>query len=253
MTPLSVVIITFNEEKNIARCIRSVQSLADDIVVVDSHSADKTCEIAASLGARVIEHPFEGHIEQKNFAISQAKYPHILSLDADEALSGELAAEIANVKQEWKADAYWMNRLTSYCGQWIRHGGWYPDRKLRLWDSRKGKWGGINPHDKFEPAAGSQAAFLKGDILHYSYYSLREHLLQVSNFTEIGAASLYKAGKRSSLWKILVNPLAKFIHGYFLKAGFLDGFYGLVISIISSHATFLKYVRLRQIQLGQDS
>ena len=173
MTPVSVVVITFNEEKNIARCLDSVKDIADEIVIVDSFSKDRTKEICLSYGAKFIEHKFDGHIEQKNFAITQAKYPHILSLDADEALDEQLKKSILTAKENFILDGYYMNRLTNYCGHWVRHSGWYPDTKLRLWDSRKGHWAGINPHDKYELTSGdSNTGKLNGDILHYSYYSV---------------------------------------------------------------------------------
>lgn len=245
---LSVVIITFNEEKNIARCLDSLQGVADDIVVVDSFSKDKTEEIVVQKGARFVQHAFEGHIEQKNWAITQAKFPIVLSLDADEALDDNLKKEILRVKNNWTADAYSMNRLTNYCGKWIKHCGWYPDNKLRLWDTRKGKWGGVNPHDKFEMQNGSKIEKLKGDILHYSYYTISDHLKQVDYFTTIASNAHYKKGTRSNLFKILFSPGIKFFRDYFLKLGFLDGYYGFVICSISSHATFIKYVKLKQLQ-----
>ena len=160
MTPISVVIITFNEEKNIGRCLESVKNIADEIVVLDSFSTDKTEEICLQHGASFFQHPFDGHIEQKNRAITYATYPHILSLDADEVLSPELEQSIKAVKENWQADGYYFNRLTNYCGKWIRHCGWYPDRKLRLWDSRKGKWGGVNPHDKYMLEPNAKQVFL---------------------------------------------------------------------------------------------
>jgi glycosyltransferase involved in cell wall biosynthesis len=147
---ISCVIITLNEERNLARCIGSLQGVADDVVVVDSFSSDGTERIAKEHGARFVQHKFEGHIEQKNWAITQAQHSWVLSLDADEALSEELRNSITAAKQRDDADGYTMNRLTNYCGRWIRHGGWYPDRKLRLWDRRKGRWTGVNPHDRFE-------------------------------------------------------------------------------------------------------
>src|SRR6056297_3319413 len=172
---ISVVIITFNEEKNIKRCLASIQDVADDIVVVDSYSDDRTEALCKSYGARFITHTFHSHIDQKNWAITQAVYPHILSLDADESLSAELKESILEVKKDWEYDGYYFNRLTNYCGKWIRHTTWYPSRKLRLWDSRKGSWGGINPHDQFILEPGCTRKYLKGDILHYSYYQLDEH------------------------------------------------------------------------------
>ncbi|MCH8317965.1 MAG: glycosyltransferase family 2 protein [Bacteroidetes bacterium] len=243
MKKISAVIITYNEERNIGRCLDSLEGIADDIVVVDSFSTDKTGKICKAKGVRFVQNKFEGHIEQKNYAITQAQYPHILSLDADEALSEKLKKSILEVKAGWQYDGYYINRLTNYCGKWIRHCGWYPDRKLRLWDSAKGKWGGINPHDKFEMAAGSVTSNLKGDLLHYSFYSIKDHITQVNKFTDISSDALLKKGLKSSLFKIIFNPIVKFTRDYFFKLGFLDGFYGLVICTISAHAKFLKYVK----------
>lgn len=248
MPKLSVVIITFNEEHNLGRCLESVMEIADEIVVVDSFSKDNTRKIAESFGARVVEHPFEGHIQQKNFAITQAKYPHQLSLDADEALSEKLKAEIKKVKENWQCDGYRINRLSNYCGRWIRHCGWYPDTKLRLYDSRKGAWGGINPHDKFELDRGLSTGFLDGDILHYTYYTIDEHIAQANKFSTIAAKAINEKGKKIFLIQILINPVAKFIRNYILRLGFLDGFYGFVICRIAAGETFLKYVKAWQIK-----
>lgn len=243
---LSVVIIAFNEEKNIARCIKSVMPVADEITVVDSLSTDNTVQICKDLGANVYTQAFLGHVEQKNFAIGKARYPHILSLDADEALDEALTESILHAKQHWNHDGYSMNRLTNYCGRWIRFGGWYPDRKLRLWNSARGKWMGVNPHDEFIMEAGSSVRHLKGNILHFSYNSIRDHISQVNYFTEILARASLIKGKRTGYVRILFSPLFKFVRDYILKLGFLDGYYGLVISIISSHATFLKYAKMKQ-------
>lgn len=248
MPKLSVVIITFNEERNLGRCLESVKDIADDIIVVDSFSTDNTRKIAESFGARVVEHPFEGHIQQKNFAITQARYPQQLSLDADEALSEKLKAEIKKAKENWQYDGYRMNRLSSYCGRWIRHCGWYPDTKLRLYDSRRGAWGGVNPHDKFELEKGLSTGFLEGDILHYTYYSIDEHIAQANKFSTIAAKAIIEKGKSVFLIQIMINPLAKFIRNYLLRLGFLDGFYGFVICRISAGETFLKYVKAWQIK-----
>ena len=141
-----------------------------------------------------------------------------------------------------------MNRLTNYCGKWIYHCGWYPDRKFRLWDSRKGKWEGTNPHDEYRLVAGSRLRHLKGNILHYSYNSINDHIKQVNYFTDIGAKASLMKGKKSNLLRILFSPLVKFLRDYFFKLGFLDGYYGLVICLISSHATFLKYVKMHQLR-----
>ncbi len=245
MIKLSVVIITFNEERNIARCLESVKTIADDITVVDSFSTDNTEALCRQAGARFIQHKFEGHIEQKNWAITQALYPHVLSLDADEALTPELTLSIQAVKENWQHDGYSMNRLTNYCGHWVRHCGWYPDTKLRLWDSRKGSWQGINPHDRYDMQEGCKTAWIKGDLLHYSYYTMQEHIKQVNYFTDISSKALFAKGRRTNLLVILVNPFFKFFRDYIIKLGFLDGYYGFVISMVSAHATFLKYAKLK--------
>ncbi len=246
MIKLSVVIITFNEERNIAHCIDSVMGLADDIVVVDSFSKDKTKEICLQKKVNFIEHVFEGHIQQKNWAITQAKYSMILSLDADEALDETLKKSILEAKMNWKKDGYYMNRLTNYCGHWVKHCGWYPDKKLRLWDSAKGSWGGINPHDKYEMFAGDQTTgYLKGDILHYSYNSVNDHIKQIAYFTDIASQALFDKGYKPSFIKLYVSPAAKFIESYFLKLGFLDGKYGFEICKNSAWFTYLKYHKLK--------
>jgi len=246
MTPISCVIITFNEEKNIERCIKSVQEIADEILVVDSFSTDKTREICARLGVTFVEHIFEGHIEQKNWAKEQAKHNLVLSLDADEELSETLKASILEVKNDLLADGYEMSRLTNYCSSWIKHGNWYPDVKLRLWKKDKGNWGGLNPHDKFIMDKNAHIIRLKGDLLHYSFYNFDEHLKQIHKFTDISSDAAIKAGKKASVINLVTNPLAKFIGGYFLKLGILDGAPGFRIAWYSAYATYLKYSKILQ-------
>ena len=245
---LSAVIITFNEERNIGRCLESVKEIADEIIVVDSYSTDKTVDICKAYGAKVIQHIFEGHIQQKNYALEQTSYCFALSLDADEALSDELRKAIVSVKTDWNCDGYEMNRLTNYCDAWIRHGGWYPDRKIRLFDKRKGRWTGINPHDRYALNDSSASpGHLRGDILHYSYYSISDHIKQVDYFTEISASVLFAQGRKASFVRLLISPPFRFFRDYFLKRGFLDGYYGFIVCLISSNAVFLKYAKLREL------
>ena len=241
---LSVVVITYNEEKNIGRCLDSVKDVADDIVVVDSYSNDKTEEICLQHGARFIPHTFHSHIDQKNWAIAQARYHHILSLDADEALSDRLKQAILETKNNWKHDGYYFNRLTNYCGKWIRHTTWYPSRKLRLWDATKGKWGGVNPHDKFILQKGSDKKYLNGDLLHYSYYNKDEHLAQLEKFSTINAHSFYKMGMRTHFLKRWMHASWRFLNDYFLRLGFLDGRAGFIISRMNAKEVNLKYIKL---------
>ncbi len=249
MKPLSVVIITFNEEKNIGRCLESVKGLAEEIVVVDSLSTDQTKNICLQYGVRFIDQPFLGYIEQKNFALQQAAHDHVLSLDADEALDETLYKAIARAKQEgFPYDVYSMNRCSNYCGKWIRHGKWYPDRKLRVLNRQKGKWGGTNPHDKIEMDAGASIRRLPGDILHFTYYTIEEHIAQMNRFTTIQSEAMFKKGKRASLFKIVINPAVAFITGYIFKLGFLDGMEGFFIARSVAYQTLLKYVKLWKVQ-----
>ncbi len=248
MTKLSAVILTFNEENNIARCIDSLQMVADEIIVVDSFSKDRTEEICREKGITFIQHNFEGYIEQKNWARQQASYPYVLSLDADEALSNRLEKEILTEKEKnFPYDGYFFNRLTNFCGKWIYHCGWYPDKKLRLWDNSKGKWEGENPHDRFVMEKGSSLKYLKGDLLHYSFYSIEQHMQTVNKFSSVSAYMRYRRGIRFRWIKLFISAPWKFFHSYILQAGFLDGFYGFVICKNSAHSAFLKQVKLYQL------
>ena len=184
MIKLSVVIITFNEEVNIERCLLSVKNIADEVIVVDSFSTDKTEEICNRHKVTFIQNKFKGHIEQKNWALDQANFEYVLSLDADEAVSEKLEKSILEVKLNWKSDTYKMNRLTNYCGDWIKHGTWYPDTKLRLAKRDTVTWGGLNPHDRLISNKEEKAIHLKGDILHYSYYSVHDHLVQLEKLSQ---------------------------------------------------------------------
>jgi glycosyltransferase involved in cell wall biosynthesis len=244
---LSVVIITKNEEKNIERCLQSVVSIADDIVVLDSLSTDQTEAICQRYPVRFIKQAFLGYIEQKNKALEFSKFDYVLSLDADEALSEELQFSVKEVKMNWNADGYFLNRRTNYCGHWIKHCGWYPDRKLRLFNKQKGIWAGVNPHDKYTMQQGSTIQYLKGDVLHYSYYTIDQHIDQIKSFSTIAAREMHKNGKRPSAISILISPAWKFIRCYIIKRGFLDGYYGLVVCLMAAYATFFKYFKAREL------
>jgi glycosyltransferase involved in cell wall biosynthesis len=243
--PLSVVIITFNEEANIGRCLAALGDVADEVVVVDSGSTDRTVAISEQHGARVVPHPFAGYVAQKNFATAQARYDHVLQLDADEVLTEELRAEIRQLKADWQHAGYSLPRLTNYCGQWVRHGGWYPDRKLRLYDRRLGAWQGQLLHERYEVRPGQAVGQLRADLLHYSYPSIESHVQQLNRFTSIGAEELAARGKRASLLQLCLKPGWKFWHLYLLRGGLLDGFAGLSIATLSAWGVFLKYAKLR--------
>lgn len=250
MDSLSVVIITFNEAARIERCLESVRSVADEIIVLDSGSSDGTLQIAEKWGAKTFYSPFAGYIEQKNKALTHASNKYVLSLDADEALSPELIESIRKAKAQFAFDVYSMNRCTAYCGRFIRHGSWYPDRKTRLFNKEKACWGGINPHDKVIAADNCTQQYLRGDILHYSYDTLEEHIVQNNRFSSIAARAYFAKGKRARYWQFLVNPAWAFLHSYVVRRGFLDGFRGYVIARNIAHMTFMKYYKLMALQKG---
>ena len=254
MIKISVAIITYNEENNITRCLQSVKGIADDIVVIDSHSEDKTVKISEEFGARVIKRPFPGHIEQKNFAIKQTRFEWVLSVDADEALSTDLRDSIMEVKERGPDPGtygFFFNRLTNYAGLWIKHCGWYPDKKLRLFHKDYARWAGMNPHDIIEMKPKYKKGFLYGDLLHYSYDSISDHINQTNKFTTIAAKAAYKRGIKSSHFKIFTRPPLKFLRDYFWKRGLLDGRYGFIICLINSLSALLKYSKLKDLQDGK--
>lgn len=249
---LSVVIITFNEEKNIEKCIRSVEGLADEIIVLDSFSSDRTAELVQQLGGKVFQRKFDGYGAQKNAATALATNNHILFLDADELLSEELRTSIMQEKKKnFPADGYIMNRLNHYCGKWIRHGSWYPDKKLRILNRTKGEWSLDIVHESLESREGSKIQHIKGDLLHYTYSTFEEHVDKNNRYSSLSAQLLYQKGKKASWIKIIFNPFWAFFTSYFIRGGFLDGLYGYIIAINIAHLTFLKYIKLYQLQQRQ--
>ena len=248
MEKISVVVICLNEEKNIGRCIDSVKGIADEIIILDSYSTDLTVAIAEQKGATVIQEIFKGYIQQKNRAIDLASHNYVLSLDADEALDPLLTESISRAKKKFSSPAYRMNRLSNYCGKFIRHGSWYPDAKIRLFDKRVARWGGTNPHDKIVLTGDLPVQHLKGNILHYSYHSISEHVNQNNKFSSLAAESLFAKGKRTNIFRIFINPLWAFFQSYLIRAGFLDGLYGFVIAVMIANLTFLKHLKLYLLQ-----
>ncbi|MBQ0735759.1 glycosyltransferase family 2 protein [Aquimarina celericrescens] len=247
MIKLSGVIITYNEERKIETCLTSLKDVVDEIVVVDSFSTDKTEEICGKFGVKFIKQKFLGYKEQKNFAITQASYSHIISLDGDEALSPELQKSLIKLKSNWVYDGYYMNRYNNFCGQWIKHSDWYPDKKLRAFVKGKGEWKGINPHDSYKLYNPKNVGKIKGDILHWNYPSYSAYNKQIEKFSTISAQSYLELGKKATLWKIFFNPTWAFFKAYFLRLGFLDGLNGFVICAQTANLTFLKYIKLREL------
>lgn len=242
MPLLTAVIITLNEEKNIKRCIDSIKDVADEIIVIDSGSTDQTKKICEVAGVRFIYKAWENYSAARNFGAQQSSNDWIIALDADEAFSDELKKSVLALKKSTDPVFASFKRLTNYCGQWVKHCGWYPDIKLRFYDRRKAGFSG-NIHETISPASAT-STLLAGDLLHYSYYSIEDHVLQYNKFTTLTAQSAFAKGERSSIFKMIINPGIKFLKSYFLQLGILDGYYGFIICKMSAHATFLKYSKL---------
>jgi glycosyltransferase involved in cell wall biosynthesis len=246
MEALSVVIITYNEEKNIGRCLSSVAAVADEIIVVDSFSDDETVKIALAFGAIVKQSRFDGYVDQKNKAINMTSHDFVLLLDADEALSEELSNSIKKEKETFSFKSYTMNRCSFFCGKFIKHGLWYPDRKLRLFDKRFGKCGGMNPHDRMVMDSKFPRKQLKGDLLHYTYDTMEAYMIRNEAVSSIAARSLFEAGIKKPWAKIIFSPIWAFLNGYFLRMGFLEGYHGFIIAVHTANQSFAKYQKLRR-------
>ncbi len=245
---LSVVIITFNESANIERCISSVEGLADEIVVVDSFSTDDTPALAAGLGARVLQRPWPGYAAQREWAVAQAAHDLVLALDADEYLSPELYASISEVKKTAGAGTYAFNRFNRIGDYWVRHGGWYPDRKLRLFDRRKVRFQDAGGHDSVVPLPGLSTAYLPGHLLHYANAGLHERVAQINKLSRDSAEYLHRVGKKPSWARILLKPAGRFLGEYFLRRGFQDGFYGFALAVSSAQYVFWREYKLMELE-----
>jgi len=244
---ISAVVITYNEEKNIRRCLQALR-WAREIVVVDSVSTDRTVQIAQEYAGRVIVHPFEGYVGQKNYALDQATLEWVLSVDADEVVTPELLARIEEVwvREKELYDGFNVNRLSQFSGKWIRHCGWYPDKKLRLFRRSKGRWVGEDLHEKVQ--LKGRVRDLDADLLHYTYQNLSVNIEKIQKYSAIFAVAQHKRGRRASLLDLIGRPAAKFLKAYVLKKGFLDGRHGLILSGTAAYSVFLKYAKLWELQ-----
>ena len=245
---ISAVIITHNEEDNILRCLNSVQDVADEIVVVDSGSTDNTEKICTDFGVKFVHQDWLGYSEQKNFANSLAANDWILSIDADEELTDELKHSILKYKKKHISHAivFSMNRLTNYCGHWIHHCGWYPDRKIRIWNRTVGKWEG-EIHETLAFSEETEEKVLKGNLLHYSFVTPEDYENQQFKFAKMRGEHYFKKGKKHASFYMVVSPVFSFIQHYFFQLGFLDGADGFHICRIAAKATKLKYRTLKEL------
>lgn len=244
---ISAVIITLNEEKKIEQCIRSLKNIADEILVFDSFSTDNTVSIAKQLGAKVLQHKFEGYMQQKELATNAAQYDWIFSIDADEVVTERLEKSILQIKNgQFEYSAYQVSRITNYCGKWIKHCGWYPDKVTRLIDRTKGSWGGGSVHEHWVQNTTTPTGLLKGDLLHYSYDTISQHIIKIDKFTELGARDAVAKGKDCSKLKVWLAPKWYFFTAYILQLGILDGYYGYIICKYSSFGKMIKYGKIRQ-------
>lgn len=245
---LSAVIITFNEEKNIGRCIDSLLPVVDEIVILDSYSKDKTLEIITGKGLTYYQREWTDYSDAKNFANAKATGDYILSIDADEELSPALQQSIRQLKAGNPGNAYMVNRLTNYCGKWIRHCGWYPEYKLRIFKREGTHWKGA-VHEDLVFASEPEVEKLKGDLYHYSYPTVDSHVKKVMQYARLTAENRYKKGKRYNLlWHGIFKPWIIFFKKYILQLGILDGYYGFVISVLTSFFHFLRYINYRTLK-----
>lgn len=248
---LTATIITLNEERNIERCIRSLLPVVDEVIVLDSFSTDRTEEICKSLGVRFEQQKWAGYAQTKNNLNQLASHNMILSMDADEALDEELQNSIREIKDA-ENRVYSVNRLTNYCGSWIKHSGWYPDVKVRIFPKDTCYWTGEYVHEELFVPENYTEIQLDGHLLHYSYYDFEDHRSRADKYSELTAKKMHAAGKSAGILKPYLSGVARFVTMYFLKSGFLDGKMGYKIAAISAASNVYKYKELRRLNKEND-
>jgi len=240
---ISAVIITFNEEDRLPDALKSLTGVADEVIVVDSYSTDRTPEIARQAGAILYQNHFEDYGRQKNFAMQKASHDWVLNLDADERVALELERAIVELKKNEPSantSAFAINRKACYLGRWINHSGWYPDKKVRLFRKAKAHWQG-RIHERL--VVEGEIGYLPGAILHYTYRNITDHIRRLNHYSSLQAEEILKQKKKFLLVRVLFLPSTTFIRHYFIKLGFLDGLAGFVIAVLSSWAAALKYLK----------
>ncbi len=243
---ITVVVITYNEEDRLDAALQSVQDVASEIVVIDRHSTDNTLDVAKKFTDRIFSREWTNYADQKNFGNSQANFPWILSLDADERLSPELRDEIFRLRsEEPKVSAFSMPRQASYLGKWIRHSGWYPDRKIRLFRKDKARWEGEYVHESL--VVEGEVKKLTGVLHHFTYRDMSDQVKRLNLYSSLGAQSLYARQKKCRWYHLVFMPFFAFLRSFVWKAGVLDGSAGFIIAIFQGYGVFLKYAKLREI------
>lgn len=242
--PFSTVIITKNEADNIERTLLAAQQVCSDIVVVDSGSTDATVAICKRLGARVFPYTWEGYSANKNYGAAQAQHDWILSIDADEVLSMDLIATLQQVDLGEKT-VYAIDILTNYCGTWIRHSGWYPCWRKRLYNRKNVHWNQDLAHEGLVIPEGFEVVCLQGKVEHYSYKSLDDHDQRIEHYAQLSASNLHRQGKQAGFVKLYLGPPFRFFRTFVLKLGFLDGQSGWIISKKDAYLVYRKYRLLR--------
>lgn len=243
---ISAFIVCHNEERQIRRCLESIK-WCDEIIIVDSGSSDRTIEICREYTDRIFQRDWPGYVEQKRFALNQCHCEWILNIDADEVVSPPLADEIKEiVRAGTELNGFYLSRVVYHLGRWWRKGGWYPEYRLRFCRRSQTTWGGLDPHEK--AVVAGRTGRLKGELLHYTYRDLADQISRLNRYSGTLSANMYKSGERSSILKLTISPLSRFIKFYFLKKGFLEGLPGFIVAIIEAHYTFLKYSKLHELE-----
>lgn len=250
MQNISAVVITLNEEKNIERCIASLKSVADEILVLDSFSTDSTVAIAEKNGAKVLQSEWKGYAASKNYANTLAKHDWILSIDADEALDDKMQQHLLSLKHQGLNGVYDFNRLTNYCGKWIKNSGWYPDWKIRLFDKNLVEWTGEYVHETLDIPENQTVTKISGHLLHYSYYDFKEHQERADKYSVLTAKKMHAKGKKASFIKPYLSAFGRWFAMFIIKGGWKDGFMGWKIASISAKSNILKYKELRRLNNG---
>jgi len=251
MDKISAVIITYNASGTIGKCIDALQKVSDEIIVIDSFSTDATAEICKQKNVNFFQQSWLGFGPQKNFGVSKTSYNYILSIDADEIISDELAASINSEKNKGFTGLYRLLFLHHYYFDFARHGASRPDSKIRMFDKTKVKWNEREVHEALVIPQGEKIKQLHGYLLHYSYNSISHQIDKLNNYTSLGAKQLFKKGKKHFLLKMIFSPPTNFIINYFIRLGFLDGVHGFVLATFAAHESFVKYAKLWELQTNE--